>query len=91
MTMNHAASATPQNDATPKAKTETKSRGRAGKFASDAKIKLLVKENPKKAGSKARTRFALYKDGMTVGQFLSAGGLRIDLEWDAKHAFIAIK
>ena len=43
-------------------------------------IRLLVKENPKRGESKKR--FELYKDGMTVAAFLTAGGRRADLKWD---------
>lgn len=53
------------------------------------KIRVLV-PNPKKPGSKAFYRFALYKDGMTVSEFLRAGGTREDLRYDIDHKFIDI-
>ena len=31
-----------------------------------------------------------YKPGMTVAEFLKAGGWRADLRWDAKQGFIAV-
>lgn len=46
------------------------------------KIRILVAKNPKKPGSKAWHRFNLYKDGMTTGEFLWAGGTREDLHYD---------
>jgi hypothetical protein len=80
------ANATPNNDATPRPKT----RGRAGRFPRNGVIKVTVSENPKKPFSKARAIFALYRDGMTVGEFLQKGGRRIDLDWDTRHEFISI-
>ena len=60
-------------------------------FDETAKITLLVKENPKRAGSEAHRRFKLYKTGMTVGDFIAKGGASADLRWDAKHKAISIK
>jgi hypothetical protein len=50
----------------------------------------LLKENPKRSGSEAHQRFALYRSGMTVGEFLKLGGTKNDLRWDTKHHFIKI-
>ena len=38
------------------------------------KIKLLVRNNPKKEGTKAHQAFALYRNGMTVDEFVRAYG-----------------
>ena len=46
---------------------------RAGFYSND-KIKLLVKNNPKRPGSKAHEVFALYQNYMTVDDFLRANG-----------------
>ena len=54
------------------------------------KITLLVKENPKRAGSDSHKRYELYKKHHTVADFLKAGGQRSDLGWDEKHKFIKI-
>ncbi len=53
-------------------------------------ITVLVTGNPKRAGSAAYERFALYRTGMTVGQFLATGGLRVDITWDVNHGFIKL-
>lgn len=61
-------------------------------------IKLLVASNPKKAGSAAFKRFALYKDGMSIAAFKQAvkdkgdpvSLASADLRWDSKHKFIQI-
>ena len=67
-------------------------RGLSGRssIASTAKITLCVGVNPKRHKSKARERFDLYKDGMTVEQFVAAGGLLDDIRWDVKHEFISL-
>lgn len=58
-----------------------------------AKITLLAKDNPKRAGSKAFAAFANYKDGMTVKEFADAVGKEATghLVYDAKHGSIAIE
>jgi hypothetical protein len=53
-------------------------------------ITILVDENPKKKGGAPYDRFALYENGMTVTEFLKAGGLPIDVDWDVAHKFIAL-
>jgi hypothetical protein len=60
------------------------------KYNRDQKIKLLVKSNPKKLGSKSYERFNKYHNGISVGEFLDKGGLSIDLKWDVEHNFIKI-
>lgn len=57
-------------------------RGPAPEFADDMIINVLV-ANPKRANTASWDRFAMYKDGMTVGDFLAAGGRRADLSWDS--------
>ncbi|HEV8493860.1 MAG TPA: hypothetical protein VGR76_16400 [Candidatus Angelobacter sp.] len=49
------------------------SKGRRAKFSDDAKITLLVKENPRRKGTVAYDKFAKFKSGMTVGEFIKAG------------------
>lgn len=72
---------------------------REPKFKPDMKITLLSDKdgkvygkdhNPKRAGSKAGERFALYVNGMTVDQALAAGLTRGDLDFDAQKKFISI-
>jgi hypothetical protein len=54
------------------------------------KIKLLVKENPKRPGSSSFDRFALYKKSKTVGDFIEAGGKSADVAYDVKHEYIEL-
>lgn len=55
-----------------------------------AVITLLVAENPKRPTAAAHARFALYRTGQTVAEFLAAGGTKADLSWDRVHGFIRI-
>lgn len=79
-------------DMTTKTKTEVKpakvARYAAGGWADDAKIRVLVKGNPKKGAS--AERFAKYKTGLTVAKAKGLGLTPGDLRWDVAHAFIAI-
>lgn len=70
--------------------TNGEKRGRAGKFAPEAKIKVLAKENPKRAGSASFKRFALYEKSATVAEFLKAGGTAGDLHYDSVHEYIKV-
>lgn len=54
-------------------------------------IRLLVAENPKREGTSAHVHFALYRDGMSVSDFLAAGGTSGDLKWDASKNFIRLE
>ena len=53
-------------------------------------VRLLVDHNPKKEGSKAFARFALYKDGQTVTEALAVGILAVDLAWDTRRKHIEL-
>jgi hypothetical protein len=60
------------------------------KFPKDGVITLNVTENPKRAGSKAHAAFSQYRTGMTVEEFLAAGGTTGDLNWDSARNFISV-
>ena len=53
-------------------------------------ITVLVDGNPKRPWGAAYRRFDLYWTGMTVGEFLAAGGTRGDLWYDQDHDFIRV-
>lgn len=61
---------------------------KAAKDLSTQKITLLTKENPKRGG--AATRFSLYKSGMTVADYVAAGGKVQDVAWDSKKGYIKV-
>lgn len=65
--------------------------GRKPEYADDDLIESMAAENPKKEGTKAHDRFSLYKKGMSVAEYITAGGNRADLSWDVEHKFITIR
>lgn len=71
-----------------KARTEPKPTRAA--FDPEAKIKLLVDNNPKRPGTQANAVFSLYTRGLTVGEFIAAGGSYDALRWDVKKKFVAV-
>ena len=73
-----------------KAKTTAATRGRKPNISDGAKIVVLAGENPKREGSEAHGRFALYRSGMKVSTFIEKGGRRIDLAYDAAKEYIRI-
>lgn len=70
---------------------EPGARGRAPNIAGDAKIKLLVEKGTNPKRGTAAERFALYKNGMTVDEYIAAGGKRADVNWDVGQGFIEVK
>ncbi len=64
--------------------------GRSGRFAETGVIKILIRGNPKRRNSISFDMYSLYKDGMTVKEYLAAGGRRRDLNWDTKQKFIEV-
>jgi hypothetical protein len=56
-----------------------------------AKIKILAEKNPKREGSAAHGRFALYRNGMLVKTFLEKGGTTNDIAYDVKKGYIALE
>jgi hypothetical protein len=54
------------------------------------KIKLLVKENPGREGSKRAAWYDLYKTSKTVGDYLDAGGDAGYLNADVKAERVAL-
>jgi hypothetical protein len=79
------------------ATVETKSRKRGKREINldDPYMKQTIQvnrlENPKRKGSASAKRFELYRNGMTVAEFLKAGGTRGDLNWDVSHEHIELR
>lgn len=55
-----------------------------------AKLEWLVTKCPKRPGTSSGERAARYWNKPTVGAYLEAGGTRLDLSWDAGHAFVKV-
>jgi hypothetical protein len=60
-------------------------------ISGDAVITKLVKENPRAKGTWGWESFKLIRNGMTVDQFVKAGGRRKDLRWDIAHNYVSVK
>ena len=66
---------------------EVKARRRANKKSI---IKILVENNPKRKGTLTYERVALYKDGMTVAEYVQAGGRTGDVNHDVEQGYISL-
>jgi hypothetical protein len=53
-------------------------------------VRVLAESCPKRPGTKAHDLWQLYRDGMTVADFLRSGGTRAALMWDQERAFIRL-
>ena len=58
-------------------------------ISGDSTIVVLAEENPKRG--EAAKRFKLYKKGMTVDEYVEAGGFRADIKWDVEKGFIKVR
>ena len=56
----------------------------------DAVITRLAENNPKRPGSQAHRRFECYRTGMTVLDFLDAGGRVGDIYNDISRCYSAV-
>jgi hypothetical protein len=54
------------------------------------KIHLLVDGNPRRKGKATYKIFALYRNGMTVGDFIKKGGRMIDVVADMVRKHIKV-
>jgi hypothetical protein len=81
--------------ATPTAPTTV----RAAIYPDSAKIRVLRKDNPKRAGSAAYDLFTAYAKSPTVGDYVKnvatmarrPKAARAALAWDVKHGFISVE
>lgn len=72
------------------AKKKTVEDGKRGRPSDFAGKKLYVKtaENPRREGSHGAASFALIKNGMTIDEFVAAGGRMADLRWDVAKGHV---
>lgn len=54
------------------------------------KIKVLAKENPRREGSQGHATFAVYKNGMTVGEAIEAGADAGYIRSDVNRGYISL-
>ncbi len=72
-------------------KTSVGKPGRPAQFSNDAIIHLKVKENPRRPGTAAFKKFALYKEGMKVSAYIKAGGGRGNIRTDVKRGNVSVE
>ena len=60
------------------------------KLSKRSKTITLMKDNPRRPGSDAWKRFNLYTTGMTVNEYLAAGGTSMDVWKDKKDGSIKV-
>ena len=65
-------------------------RGRKSSFEEGQKIKVLVKDNPKREGTSAYDTFEQLKKSKTVGDFFANGGSSASLHWNIERGYIEI-
>ena len=85
---NGAKAAAPKVPKEPKPPKEPRVSRFAKLYPNDAKVTLLVKENPKRGASK--DRFEGYTGSATVGEALAKGVTYADLAWDVGHGLISV-
>jgi hypothetical protein len=62
----------------------------AAKPADNMKITILTKSYPCRKGSNRAKMFAMYRDGMTVGEAVAAGVQRVHIRWDCENKHIKL-
>lgn len=73
-----------------KAQADGGRRGRKGAFNESQKIKVLVKDNPKREGTASYDTFELLKKSKTVGDFFANGGGSHNLHWNIERGYIEV-
>lgn len=71
-------------------KKATASARKAAGFEPEARITLLVKENPRREGTRAHKVYGYYSTCKTVAEFVKKGGAGKDLKWDVEHKNIKV-
>jgi hypothetical protein len=54
-------------------------------------IRINVDANPKREGTLAHARFALYEDGMSIEDYIAAGGRSSDVHYDQARGDISFE
>jgi hypothetical protein len=69
----------------------TEEKKRRHRFPKVAIIKLLATDNPKRKGTLSFDRFALYRDGITIADYVKAGGRSGDIKHDISMKYIELE
>jgi hypothetical protein len=60
------------------------------RYNKDSVITIVATTNPKRKGTLTYTRFALYKSGMTIADYVKAGGRTGDINYDIIAGYITV-
>jgi hypothetical protein len=60
------------------------------RYNKDSVITIVATSNPKRKGTLTYTRFALYKNGMTIADYVKAGGRTGDINYDIIAGYITV-
>ncbi len=63
---------------------------RKAKIPKDWIITLLVEDNPKRKGKRSWGQFRLYRDGLTVQEYIKLGGSRAGVNYDVDKKYIRV-
>jgi hypothetical protein len=80
----------PATKETKMAKAKAEEPATKGRKSPNQKIKLLVKENPKRSGTESYNRYELYKSCKDTDSFIAAGGTRGDITNDVAKGYIEL-
>jgi hypothetical protein len=64
---------------------------RYARYPKSSIITVLAEENPKNKGTLAFQRFALYQSGMTIAEYVAAGGRTGDIKNDVMSQYISVE
>jgi hypothetical protein len=64
---------------------------RYARYPKNSVITVLATENPKNKGTLAFQRFALYQSGMTIAEYVAAGGRTGDIKNDVASQYISVE
>lgn len=64
---------------------------RYARYPKNSVITVLVEHNPKNKGTLAFQRFDLYRSGMTIAEYVAAGGRTGDVKNDVAAQYISVE
>jgi len=69
--------------------SSTDTRGRRSQYTGQ-RLTKTQKDNPRREGTSGHKSFGLIRNGMLYEDFIAAGGVRRDLEWDVAHGWVKL-
>ncbi|MAF25577.1 hypothetical protein CL634_08415, partial [bacterium] len=54
-------------------------------------ITVLAERNPKRKGKRSWRQFRLYRDGISIQEYIKIGGSRAGVNYDLEHGFIKVQ